>query len=104
MPPNTPQLAAGSFIEDGLKDFVVGDNKVTNGVFVFLQTTLDSFTRVYPGLDVATWNTVGGNSLFGLAAGDIDRDSHQDILLLGHTGAGAGQIRFYKGIRLPTSR
>lgn len=90
-------LRIADFNEDGLKDFVVGDNKVTNGVFVFLQTTLGSFTRIYPGLDVDTWNTVGGNSLFGLAVGDIDGDEHQDILLLGNTGIGAGQVRFYKG-------
>ena len=30
-------LREGEFNEDGLKDFVVGDNGVSNGMFVYLQ-------------------------------------------------------------------
>lgn len=92
-------LRVGDFNEDGLKDFVVGDNRVTKGLFLYLQGPLGTFTRVLPGLDI-TWASPTGvpcNCLFGLAVGDVDGDAHQDVLVLGYRGAGAGRLYFYKG-------
>ena len=43
-------LRVGDFNEDGTPDLVVGDNRVTNGMFVYLQTAPGIFTKVTPGL------------------------------------------------------
>ena len=89
-------LRNGDFNEDGLKDFVVGDNSVQNGMFVYLQGAGVTFTKKVPGLDLS-WTAIG-NSLFPLAVGDIDGDGHQDILVLGYAApVGSGEMRFYKG-------
>lgn len=61
----------GDFNLDGRIDVVVGDNRVVNGMFVYLQSSPGSFTQVSP-----SWSTVGGNSLFGVAVGDVDGDGH----------------------------
>jgi hypothetical protein len=68
-------------------------------MFVYRQGPIGSFTQVAPGLDVS-WASPSGvqcNCLFGVAAGDVDGDGHQDVLVLGYTGAGAGQLHFYQG-------
>ncbi len=92
-------LRIGDFDEDGSPDFVVGDNRVTEGTFVYLQGPAGTFNPVLPGLDVG-WASPSGarcNCLFGLAAGDADGDGHEDVMVLGYRGAGAGQVWFYRG-------
>jgi hypothetical protein len=92
-------LRVGDFNTDGMEDFVVGDNRVTKGMFVYLQGPVGTFTKVGPGLDV-TWASPSGaacNCLFGLAAGDVDGDGNEDVLVLGYRGAGAGELHFYQG-------
>lgn len=92
-------LREADFDEDGLKDFVVGDNRVTNGMYIYRQGPVGNFTQVAPGLDVSWASPTGApcNCLFGVAAGDVDGDGHQDVMVLGYTGAGAGQLHFYRG-------
>ena len=92
-------LREADFNGDGLRDFVVGDNRVTSGMSVYLQGPIGSFTPVAGGLDV-TWASPDGincNCLFGVAAGDVNGDSLQDVLVLGYNGPGAGRVIFYKG-------
>ncbi len=92
-------LREADFNGDGLKDFVVGDNRVTNGTFVYLQGPVGTFTPVAPGLNV-TWASPSGtpcNCLFGIAADDVNGDGNDDILMLGYRGAGTGQVWYYQG-------
>lgn len=92
-------LREADFNGDGQRDFVVGDNRVTNGMFVYLQGPAGVFTPVAGGLDV-TWASPAGiscNCLFGVAAGDVDGDGLADVLVLGYNGPGAGKVYFYKG-------
>lgn len=92
-------LRIGDFNEDGLNDFVVGDNRVTKGMYIYRQGPVGTFVQTPPGLDVA-WASPSGascNCLFGVAAGDVDGDNHEDILVLGYRGPGAGRLYFYKG-------
>ncbi len=92
-------LRIADFDEDGLNDFVVGDNRVTKGMFIYRQGPVGAFNKIAPGLDV-TWASPSGascNCLFGVAAGDVDGDGHQDVLVLGYRGRGAGRLYFYKG-------
>ena len=92
-------LREADFNGDGQRDFVVGDNRVTKGMFVYLQGPPGTFTPVAGGLDVS-WASPSGaacNCLFGVAAGDVDGDAFPDVLVLGYLGAGAGKINFYKG-------
>ena len=92
-------LRIADFNEDGLNDFVVGDNRVAKGMFIYQQGPVGTFNQVAPGLDVSWASPTGANCncLFGVAAGDVDDDGHQDVLLLGYRGAGAGHLYFYKG-------
>ena len=92
-------LREADFNNDGLTDFVVGDNRVTNGMFVYLQGPVGTFTPVGAGLNV-TWAAPTGvpcNCLFGVAAGDVDGDGNDDVVVLGYRGAGTGQVYFYQG-------
>ncbi|MEM9555725.1 MAG: VCBS repeat-containing protein [Acidobacteriota bacterium] len=91
-------LRIADFDGNGLGDFVVGDNRTTNGVFVYLQNPVGVFTQVAPGLDIS-WASSNDecNCLFALAAGDVNADGHEDIMLLGFLGDGAGQIWYYQG-------
>ncbi|MEM6793927.1 MAG: VCBS repeat-containing protein [Acidobacteriota bacterium] len=91
-------LREADFNGDGLKDFVVGDNRVTAGTFLYLQGPVGSFSQA-ASLDVS-WASPSGapcNCLFGIAAGDVDGDLRDDVIVLGYTGAGAGQVWFYQG-------
>ncbi len=92
-------LRVADFNNDGLTDFVVGDHLVTGGTFVYLQGTGPSFTPVGQGLNVSWATATGGpcNCLFGVAAGDVDLDGNEDVVLLGFAGQGAGEVWFYKG-------
>ncbi len=92
-------LRIADFNGDGLKDFVVGDNRVTKGMYIYRQGPVGTFTPVAPGLDVSWASPTGAscNCLFGVAAGDVDGDADADVLVLGYRGSGAGQVHFYKG-------
>lgn len=92
-------LREADFNGDGLKDFVVGDNRVTKGMNVYLQGPVGNFDPVNPGLDLG-WASPAGvpcNCIFGVAAGDVDGDDNDDVVVLGYRGAGAGQVWFYQG-------
>lgn len=93
-------LRVADFNSDGLTDFVVGDHLVAGGTFVYLQGPGTTFSPFTPGLNVS-WASPSGaqcNCLFGVAAGDADLDGNDDVLLLGFTGTGAGEVWFYQGI------
>lgn len=92
-------LREADFNGDNLKDFVVGDNRVTNGTSVYLQGPVGTFTPVATGLNV-NWASPSGipcNCLFGIGAGDVNGDGNDDILMLGYRGAGTGQVWYYQG-------
>ena len=92
-------LREADFNGDGLKDFVVGDNRVTKGMFVYLQGPVGTFTPVAPGLNINWASPTGApcNCLFGVAAGDVNGDGHADVMVLGYRGAGTGQVWYYQG-------
>lgn len=92
-------LRIADFNEDGLNDFVVGDNRVSKGMFIYRQGPVGTFNKIVSGLDVSWASPTGAscNCLFGVAAGDVDGDGHQDVLVLGYRGVSAGHLYFYKG-------
>lgn len=87
-------LRIQDFDRDGRRDFVVGDNRNRLGTKVFLQAPGVTFA-LSDVLDTS-WTGIG-NSLFGVAVGDLDGDGNPDVTLLGYTSFGAGQVRFYSG-------
>jgi hypothetical protein len=87
-------LRIADFNNDGLNDFVVGDNRNALGTKVYLQGPIGVFT-VSATLDTSWTNF--GNNLFGVAVGDVDLDGAADILMLGYGGLGAGEVQLYLG-------
>jgi hypothetical protein len=77
---------------DGLVDLVVGTSDASGNVFVFSQAANHSFTA--PTAAYATGNNYYGQTLL---AGDLNEDSHLD-LLVGTTGSFPGWVdSFFSG-------
>jgi len=85
-------VAAADFNEDGLTDLVAGDT--FGDVHLFQGSGDGTFT------DQGVKINMTFNDAYGLAAGDIDGDGSQDILLSRTGGAGSvgdGEIHLYLG-------
>ncbi|MEO1086927.1 MAG: VCBS repeat-containing protein, partial [Acidobacteriota bacterium] len=91
-------LRTADFNGDGQTDFVVGDHMFAGGVHIYIQSS-GTFAKITPGLDLSWASPTGAqcNCLFALAAGDVNGDGNDDVLVLGFAGVGAGQVWMYEG-------